>query len=186
MPLWKTLETTNWAAFKIFLPAKNTENQIEHKEGSDHDERNEECPVKDGAKSIVGLRRRRNSLLKWLIRCWAAAYPVEYRSPALHGDALREKWCGPCLPIFMIITWNTVNIARMMLSIEVMPLFGPSHFSKQTDRLALININNVDNEADCRQSLYYIARYDPVALWWAEKIFWDMKNKNERDKNIWL
>ena len=59
----------------FFLPAKNAKNQIEHKEGSDHDERNEECPVKDGAKSIVGLRRRRNSLLKWLIRCWAFSLP---------------------------------------------------------------------------------------------------------------
>ena len=31
-----------------------------------------------------------------------------------------------CLPIFMMITWNTVNIARMMLSNEVMPLFFSS------------------------------------------------------------
>ena len=67
------------------------------------------------------------------------------------------------LPIFLP-TWNTVNIARMMLSNEVIPLFGPSHFSKQTDRLALININNLDNERGCRHSLLYIARYDPVAL----------------------
>lgn len=58
--------------------------------------------------------------------------------------------------LFIILTWNTVNIARMMLSNEVIPLFGPSHFSKQTDRLALININNLHNERDCRQ-YYYIA-----------------------------
>ena len=39
----------------------------------------------------------------------------------------------------MVTHWNTVSMARMMLSKEVMPLLGPSHFSRQTDLLALRN-----------------------------------------------
>lgn len=30
----------------------------------------------------------------------------------------------------MVIHWKTVSIAKPMLSKDVMPLFGPSHFSK--------------------------------------------------------
>ena len=36
---------------------------------------------------------------------------------------------------FSIVThWNTVNIAKPMLSNEVIPLLGPSHFSRQTEK----------------------------------------------------
>ena len=33
----------------------------------------------------------------------------------------------------MVTHWNTVNIARPMLSKEVMPELGPVHFSRQTE-----------------------------------------------------
>ena len=33
----------------------------------------------------------------------------------------------------MLTHWKTVNMARPMLSNEVMPKLGPCHFSKQTD-----------------------------------------------------
>ena len=43
----------------------------------------------------------------------------------------------------MVTHWNTVNMAKMMLSNDVIPLFGPSHFSRQTDSFALkFNQNN--------------------------------------------
>jgi hypothetical protein len=37
----------------------------------------------------------------------------------------------------IVIHWNTVNMAKPMLSKEVMPKFGPSHFSRHVDILAL-------------------------------------------------
>ena len=51
----------------------------------------------------------------------------------------------------MVTHWNTVSMARMMLSKEVMPLLGPSHFSRQTDLLALRN-NLVNNLTAHRES----------------------------------
>ena len=37
------------------LPAENAEHQVEHKETSNHDERNEEHPVEGTSDCIVGL-----------------------------------------------------------------------------------------------------------------------------------
>ena len=37
----------------------------------------------------------------------------------------------------MVTHWKTVSMARTMLSKLVIPWFGPSQFSKQTDSLAL-------------------------------------------------
>ena len=37
----------------------------------------------------------------------------------------------------MIFTWNVVSIAKAMLSNEVIPLLGPSHFSKHIDSFCL-------------------------------------------------
>ena len=33
----------------------------------------------------------------------------------------------------MVTHWNTVSMAKPMLSKEVMPWFGPSHFSEQME-----------------------------------------------------
>jgi hypothetical protein len=39
------------------IPRKNTENEIEHEERSEHDERHKVNPVKRAPQSIVGLQK---------------------------------------------------------------------------------------------------------------------------------
>ena len=40
----------------LFLPAQDAEDEIEHEEGADDDEGNEEDPVEHRAESIIGLK----------------------------------------------------------------------------------------------------------------------------------
>ena len=86
------------------------------------------------------------------------SYPVEDVGPALPGishsqshnkkDLPGKTKLGKILiigvrvvrvmiPASMVTHWKTVSMARTMLSKLVIPWFGPSQFSKQTDSLAL-------------------------------------------------
>ena len=41
------------------VPAEDTQHQVEHEEGSDHNERDEVDPVEEAAQSVVGLTNRK-------------------------------------------------------------------------------------------------------------------------------
>ena len=70
----------------------------------------------------------------------AKAYPIQNWRPTLHCDALKIYCLAPFSAAGYLsegLTWKTVNIARAMLSNDVIPLLGPSHFSRQIDSFAL-------------------------------------------------
>ncbi len=45
------------------VPAEDTQHQVEHEEGSDHNERDEVDPVEEAAQSVVGLTNRKKTTI---------------------------------------------------------------------------------------------------------------------------
>jgi hypothetical protein len=43
------------------VPTEDTQHQVEHEEGSDHNERDEVDPVEEAAQSVVGLTNRKKN-----------------------------------------------------------------------------------------------------------------------------
>ena len=75
-------------------------------------------------------------------------YPIQDRSPTFHCNTLKKKkkynwnqdfWFSKLVPIILekVFTWNTVSIAKPILSKDVIPLLGPSHFSIHIEMLGL-------------------------------------------------
>ena len=91
----------------VDLPAKNTQNQVEHEEWSYNNQRDKEDPVEHTSKGIIGLKiqmrmvsfhfRLHNFKISLEVKAKKAfeylavpccSYPVKNRGPAFHGDTL--------------------------------------------------------------------------------------------------
>jgi hypothetical protein len=57
------------------VPAEDTQHQVQHEEGSDHNERDEVDPVEEAAQSVVGLTNRK----KHRLYVYSVDFPFKHR-----------------------------------------------------------------------------------------------------------
>ena len=96
--------------------------------------------------TILILRKFKYNIIFSRLKSNHLTYPIQDRSPTFHCNTLKKKkkynwnqdfWFSKLVILEKVFTWNTVSIAKPILSKDVIPLLGPSHFSIHIEMLGL-------------------------------------------------